>query len=294
MSRGIAFSCLLGLLSLCAVAAGCDGPATQPTSVYVTSISPRTGNTLGATRVTISGGGFKPGATVQFGGVPAVTSAVAPNTITADAPPHAAGAVTVIVTNPDTHYDSLPGGFIYQDELVFTVSGIITELTPDGEAPLEGVQIYESGTGTSVLTDATGAYRLAGLRRASFALSMIKPGYDTITTQVTTTSDIQIDRRLTRFPVFVLSGMVYETTPNGRVPLDGVVLYCDGCGSPVGHTFVTTDANGLYTFEWTRNGKNWIQFISKEGYRYAGPIEQLGIPVNVDGNTRFDIELVRR
>ena len=92
MSRGIAFSCLLGLLSLCAVAAGCDGPATQPTSVYVTSISPRTGNTLGATRVTISGGGFKPGATVQFGGVPAVTSAVSPNTITADAPPHAAGA----------------------------------------------------------------------------------------------------------------------------------------------------------------------------------------------------------
>ena len=42
--------------------------------------------------------------------------------------------------------------------------------------------------------------------------------------------------------------MVYETTPDGRVPLEGVVLYCDGCGSPVGHTFVTTDTNGLYRF----------------------------------------------
>ena len=55
------------------------------------------------------------------------------------------------------------------------------------------------------------------------------------------------------------------------MPLDGVVLDCDGCGSPVGHTFVTTDANGLYRFEWTLNGKNWIQFLSKDGYRYAGP-----------------------
>ena len=88
--------------------------------------------------------------------------------------------------------------------------------------------------------------------------------------------------------------MVYESTPGGRVPLDGVVLYCDGCGSPVGHTFVTTDANGLYRFAWTLNGKNWIQFVSKDGYRYAGPFEQLGIPVNVNGDTRFDIELVKR
>jgi hypothetical protein len=88
--------------------------------------------------------------------------------------------------------------------------------------------------------------------------------------------------------------MVFETTPDGRMPLEGVVLYCDGCGSPVGHTFVTTDANGLYRFAWTLNGKNWIQFISKNGYRYAGPIESLGIPVNVIGDTRFDIELVKR
>ena len=105
---------------------------------------------------------------------------------------------------------------------------------------------------------------------------------------------MQLDLRVERFASFVLSGMVYETTPDGRVPLDGVVLYCDGCGSPVGHTFVTTDANGLYSFAWTLNGKNWIQFVSKDGYRYAGPIEPYGIPVNVNGDTRFDIELVKR
>ncbi len=105
---------------------------------------------------------------------------------------------------------------------------------------------------------------------------------------------MQLDLRIERFRTFVLSGMVYENTPDGRVPLDGVVLYCDGCGSPVGHTFVTTDANGLYRFEWTLNGKNWIQFISKDGYRYAGPSEPFGIPVNVNGDTRFDIELVKR
>ena len=100
---------------------------------------------------------------------------------------------------------------------------------------------------------------------------MSAPGYVAATKPVTASSDLQVDLRVVRLLSSVLSGMVYENTPAGRVPLEGVVLYCDGCGSPVGHTFVTTDANGMYRFEWTSDGMNYIQFVSKDGYGYVGP-----------------------
>lgn len=249
---------------------------------------------LGATPVTISGGGFKPGATVQFGGVPAVVNAVSSTGITATAPAHPDGAVTVVVTNGGGQSASLDSAYTYEVDPAFAISGVVTEMTDEGEIPVEGVRITESGTHTFAQTDSRGAYRLGGLRRSIFDLSMSAPGYVNATKAVTSRSDLQLDLRVVRVASFVLSGMVYESTAGGRVPLAGVVLYCDGCGSPVGHTYETTDADGLYRFAWTLNGRNWIQFISKDGYRYAGPIETFGIPGNVNGGTRFDIELVRR
>lgn len=38
------------------------------------------------------------------------------------------------------------------------------------------------------------------------------------------------------------------------MPVDGVEVYCDSCDSPIGHTFVYTDATGVYSFGWARNG----------------------------------------
>ena len=292
MPRSLAFS-LAGFLGLCAASAGCDGP-TQPSSISITGVSPNIGSTIGQTPVTISGVGFKAGATVQFGGVAVVASVGSSTTINATAPAHAEGLVSVVVTNPGGQSARRDPGYTYEIDPPFAISGVVTEMTDEGEMPVEGVSVTESATHTSARTDSRGAYRLDGLRRSTFTLSMSAPGYVNATKAVTATSDTQLDLRIERFRTFVLSGMVYENTPDGRVPLDGVVLYCDGCGSPVGHTFVTTDANGLYRFEWTLNGKNWIQFHSKDGYRYAGPIEPNGIPVNVNGDTRYDIELVKR
>ena len=52
------FRYLVSVLAMCAAAAGCNGPS-QPTSIFVTGISPNAGSMLGGTQVTISGGGFK-------------------------------------------------------------------------------------------------------------------------------------------------------------------------------------------------------------------------------------------
>jgi hypothetical protein len=86
-------------------------------------------------------------------------------------------------------------------------------------------------------------------------------------------------------------------TAMGRTPIQGVSVYCDSCGDPLGHTFADTDANGFYSFSWTANGHTPL-IVRKDGYRLAGDLP--AGPVNgwivaaVNGDTRFDIELVRQ
>ena len=80
----------------------------------VTGITPNSGPTAGGTSVTISGSAFVSGATVRIGGVLATNvSFVNSTSITATTPAHAAGAVDVLVTNPDAQSDTLTNGFTY-------------------------------------------------------------------------------------------------------------------------------------------------------------------------------------
>jgi hypothetical protein len=96
---------------------------------------------------------------------------------------------------------------------------------------------------------------------------------------------------------YTLSGVVFEMTAVGRTPIQEVSVYCDSCGDPLGHTFSDTDANGFYSFSWTANGHTAL-IVRKDGYRLAGnppagPVDGW-IVAAVNGDTRFDIELVQR
>src|SRR5438552_16598571 len=90
---------------------GCIAPT-------VTSVTPNTGSTAGATPVTITGTNFLSPSTVTFGGA-AATNVVVVNstTITATTPAHAAGAVDVVVADAGvcsgTPPGTLPNGFTY-------------------------------------------------------------------------------------------------------------------------------------------------------------------------------------
>jgi Domain of unknown function (DUF1929)/IPT/TIG domain len=87
------------------------GTAPPPT---VTSLNPNTGPTAGGNGLTITGTGFQAGATVSLGGTAATGVTVASSTsIVATAPAHAAGAVDVVITNPDGQSGTLPGGYSY-------------------------------------------------------------------------------------------------------------------------------------------------------------------------------------
>jgi hypothetical protein len=112
-----------------------------------------------------------------------------------------------------------------------------------------------------------------------------------------------------RFPPGVLrdyslSGMVYEMTATGRIPIEGVAVYCELCGAET-HSGASTDSKGFYSFRgvWNAGVFPTSLSIGKAGYEDPPGLPVITPPnlsgdgwreVMVDGDTRFDIELVRR
>jgi len=104
-----------------------------------------------------------------------------------------------------------------------------------------------------------------------------------------------------------LSGVVFEVTPTGQVPLADVSVYCDACGE-TGHTWKTTDKDGFYSFSgdiahgggvWLNSTSTVYLIVEKGGYSDPPglpprPVSQGWRDVTVMGDTRFDIQLVRR
>ncbi len=110
----------------------------------ISGVSPSSGSTLGGTSVTISGSNFVSGATVTLGGTAATNVVVSSAaTITASTPAHAAGAVSVVVRNPDGQSATLTNGFTYIAPP--TISGVSPTSGPEGG----GTAVTITGSGFS-------------------------------------------------------------------------------------------------------------------------------------------------
>ena len=81
---------------------------------------------------------------------------------------------------------------------------------------------------------------------------------------------------------YILSGVVFEVTPTGMIPIEGVQVE-----EYHRHQFATTDANGFYRISGVSAGRVGVGF-DKEGYESSRSI------VTVNGDTRFDIQAIRR
>jgi hypothetical protein len=170
--------------------------------------------------------------------------------------------------------------------------------TSTGLASVEGARVrLEIGSfRLDATTDQDGLYTLPGLYEGMSNVSTTKDGYETDTRKVAISGDVRLDIRVVRRVPYTLSGAVYEETAMGRTLIEGVEIYCDGCGSEVGHTFVYTDKNGFYSLSWSYNG-TYPLLVRKEGYAVVDPSgvhSPNGKNATVNGDTRVDIQLVRR
>jgi hypothetical protein len=127
----------------------------------VGALSRVSGSTLGGTAVTLSGNAFAVGATVKFGGVAAVSVQVPNgNTITAVTPPHATGAVDVVVTNPGGATATKTNAFFYAppaaatDFYTLTPCRLLDTRNPAG--PLGGPALGASAQRTLTATNTCG------------------------------------------------------------------------------------------------------------------------------------------
>ncbi len=133
----------------------------------VTGVAPTSGSTNGGTSITVTGTGFVSGAHVTVGGTAATSIAVgSATTLTFVSPPHAAGAVDVIVTNSDGQATTFTNGFTYSAAAAPTITSIApasgtanggTTVTIAGTNFVAGATVVIGGSKATVIAVASNA-----------------------------------------------------------------------------------------------------------------------------------------
>lgn len=116
----------------------------------IANLSPNSGTNAGGTVVTLTGVGFRAGATVQFGTLAATAVTVVSDTqLTATTPASPLGVVTVRVTNDDGQAMSLPRAFR------FVAPPTLTAISPSSGDVNGGTVVRVTGTNFAALTTVT-------------------------------------------------------------------------------------------------------------------------------------------
>jgi uncharacterized protein (TIGR03382 family) len=115
------------------------GGYTYIAAPVLSSLAPTAGPIAGGTSVTLTGSSFVSGATVTFGGTAASVTSSSGTSIAVTTPAHAAGAVDVVVTNPDSQVATLTGGFTY------LAAPVLTSLTPTSGTSAGGATVTLTG-----------------------------------------------------------------------------------------------------------------------------------------------------
>jgi hypothetical protein len=135
--------------------AGLPVTVSAPIALTATSVSPRSGPTIGGDFVRVTGNSFQTGVTVLVDGVAARVTAATTTTIDLRPQAHAEGTVDVVVVNPDGQSSLLKGAYTFA---VFSVIG-----SPNMVVAGDGVSVTwaaPSGRGCSGGGDWIAIYRV--------------------------------------------------------------------------------------------------------------------------------------
>ncbi|REJ96181.1 MAG: hypothetical protein DWQ34_04640 [Planctomycetota bacterium] len=235
---------------------GCDVTVTNPDTQFATlpggfiytspppviptisSVTPNTGPTTGGTAVTITGSEFAAGASVTFGGVPAAGVAVVSSTlVTCSTPANVPGGCDVKVTNPDTQFATLPGGFVYTSPP--PVLPAISSVTPNTGQTTGGTSVTINGSGF-----ATGAgVTFAGVPAAGVTVSSSTQIACSTPANMPGGCDVKVTNPDTQFATLP-GGFVYTSPPPVLPTISSVV---PNTGPTAGGTAVTINGSGFAT-----------------------------------------------
>jgi hypothetical protein len=209
------------------------------TAPTVSAVTPSFGPTTGGTLATIVGSNFQNGATVSFGGVAATGVAfVDANTLTAATPSHAAGSVSVAVTNPGPQTGTLANGFTYLNGARFyTLTPCRVIDTRNANGPLAGPALAANADRGFTVTGQ------CGIPSSARSISV-----NVTVTQSTAAGDLRLYASGGSLPVSVVInyGAGQTRANNSAAPLGssgGLAVHCDQASGTV--QFIL-DVNGYY------------------------------------------------
>jgi len=187
----------------------------------------------------------------------------------------------------------------------YTLSGVVSEMTPSGRVPLRGVVVEENNRNFTApaITDDKGRYRLYGFSAGATTVQASLLRFESTSRSVTISGDTVVDLDLVRRQLITLSGFVTEDTPAGLVPVAGVNVEVVECPpQPRGVRSLAsaeTDALGFYSVSWMCDGVTTL-YARKPGYdlsasgRECDDHGEVCRWITIAGNTRLDFQMNRK
>jgi Carboxypeptidase regulatory-like domain len=172
--------------------------------------------------------------------------------------------------------------------VTYTLTGVVAEVRPNGRVARDGAMVTATALGgtpvtnvaAGAVTNSDGFFSMSGLPAGvSITVSARTwEGYQAIKS-LTLSGDTHVDLEI---PTYTLSGVVTESATSGAVALAEV--HVEDSSS---HRSVSTDGQGAYSLLLGRGVA--VLYVQKDGYQTRSQV-----PVTVNADTRFDIQLVRR
>ena len=206
----------------------------------VTSISPTSGTQLGGASVTIVGSNFQSGTTVTLGDSTATSVVVvSSDLITAKTPSHPAGALDVIVTNPNGLSDTLKNGF------EFIAHPRATSINPTSGTGLGGTSVTIAGSnfqsGATVTLGDSSATDVVVV--SSNTITAITPVHPAGTVDVIVTNANGLSDTLKNGFEFIAHPRVTSINPTSGTQLGAISVTITGSSFQTGTTVTFGDSS---------------------------------------------------
>jgi hypothetical protein len=215
-------------------------PANPPPTL--STIAPAQGTSAGGTTVTLGGSGFVAPVTVTFGAAAGTVVSSSASTVTVVTPPHAAGAVAIVLTNADIQSSTLVAGFTFTAPAVVPPPSL-TGVTPASGPTAGGTTVALAGADFDVgASVAFGGQVATVLSRTTTTLTVTAPAHAAGPVNLVVTNGDSQSATLAAAFTYVAPPSLTSVTPSSGPSAGGTSVTLAGSG------FVPGPGGSVVTF----------------------------------------------